>query len=89
MQKSHQSPQTIYIEIPIRFKVFNMSENHHYTERVTIYIQDNIKKYLKINRNAMLNRSHDSELIRDMILKIDLLSNNLVYKQERDAFYGF
>ena len=66
-----------------------MSENHHYTERVNISIQDNIKKYLKINRNAMLNRSHDSELIRDMILKIDLLSNNLVYKQERDAFLWF
>jgi len=69
--------------------VFAMAESYHHTQQVNRGIEHLIKMYLKIDTNTMLMRSNDSDLIRDLILKINLLSNNLVYKQERDAFLWF
>ena len=66
-----------------------MAESYHHTQQVNRGIEHLIKMYLKIDTNTMLMRSNDSDLIRDLILKINLLSNNLVYKQERDAFLWF
>ena len=66
-----------------------MSVNNRRERRVHDYIQDYIRIYLKIDTNNMLMRSNDSELIRDLILRRDILSDNTDYKQERDAFLRF
>jgi len=66
-----------------------MSVNSHHTISVQEVVKGYIRDYLKIDHNQLLMRTGYSELIRDIILKRGILSNNSIYKQERDAILWF